>query len=179
MAFIKLVDHINKIVLYILAILLAIMSILVFMQVLVRSFFTTLSIPWAEEYARYLMIWSIFLGAGVATRKAKLISIDMFVNAIPKHLGQTLKYLSHIITIVFMAIIFVIGISWAKFGLNEFSPATNLPKIYVYLSLSSGAFLMIINTIALLIETIVNKQDIRHVSMTEEKEVLQEVQGGQ
>ncbi|MFN8722254.1 MAG: TRAP transporter small permease, partial [Rhodospirillales bacterium] len=43
--------------------LLAAMSVIVFANVMLR-FLTDVSIVWAEEAARYMMIWLTFLGMG-------------------------------------------------------------------------------------------------------------------
>ena len=50
---------------------LTIMSVVVFLQVLLRFFES--GFPWAEELARYLMIWTGFMGASIATKDRKSV----------------------------------------------------------------------------------------------------------
>jgi C4-dicarboxylate transporter, DctQ subunit len=54
---------------------LVVMCVVVFLQVVLRFF--DQGFPWAEELARYLMIWAGFLGASIATRHRRHLKIDI------------------------------------------------------------------------------------------------------
>ena len=60
---------------------LIIMSLVVFIQVVLRFFDN--GFPWAEELARYLMIWAGFLGASIATRQRRHLKIDILPRFLP------------------------------------------------------------------------------------------------
>ncbi|MBZ0253315.1 MAG: TRAP transporter small permease, partial [Candidatus Methylomirabilis sp.] len=56
------------------------MVALVFVQVVLRYVFNT-GLPWLEETARYLLIWTGFLGASIATKDRRHIAIDALPRA--------------------------------------------------------------------------------------------------
>ncbi|NYF23728.1 TRAP transporter small permease [Sporosarcina sp. JAI121] len=161
MIFVKIVDRVNAIAEKVLAFILMVMAVVVMMQVLVRFVFEQFSIPWSEEIAKYLMIWLTFVGSAIATRKAKLIAIDSVVFALSERWGKILKFLAHIISLIFYVILLVVGIEWFQFGFTETAPVTKISKAYVYAAMMVGAVLMIINTVTYLIETFHNGEDIR------------------
>ena len=57
-----------------LIVLLAAMSMIIFANISLR-YFTNESIEWAEEVARYLMVWLTFLGAGPVLRYGGHIAV--------------------------------------------------------------------------------------------------------
>ena len=59
----KLSDIVNTLVEYVVAILMGLMTIVVFVQVIFRL--AAGSLPWSEELARYMMIYLVYLGASV------------------------------------------------------------------------------------------------------------------
>ncbi len=54
---------------------LIVMAVVVFVQVLLRFF--DMGIPWAEELARYLLVWTGFMGASIATRQRRHLKVDV------------------------------------------------------------------------------------------------------
>ena len=57
-------------------ILLALMILAVFSQIVLRNFFAT-GIDWSDALVRYLVVWVAFIGAAIATREGKHITIDV------------------------------------------------------------------------------------------------------
>ncbi len=61
---------------------LIVMAVIVFIQVVLRFF--DMGIPWAEELARYLLVWSGFMGAGIATRQRRHLKVDVLPRLLEK-----------------------------------------------------------------------------------------------
>ena len=57
-------------------ILLALMILAAFSQIVLRNFFAT-GIDWSDALVRYLVVWVAFIGAAIATREGKHITIDV------------------------------------------------------------------------------------------------------
>ena len=74
-AYIKIVDKLNKLLEWLVVVVLVILSFVVLAQVVTRK--CHISVAWLEEMARYSMIWLCFLGAAVACRRGSLIKIDI------------------------------------------------------------------------------------------------------
>ena len=65
-------DHIEEVIL---TILMALTSIIVFLQVIMRFVFRN-SLTWSEELARYLFIWLIFIGVSYGIKKEIHLQVD-------------------------------------------------------------------------------------------------------
>lgn len=153
---IALVDRLNQVIYYVLAALMAAISVLTFLQVLVRlalnAFGLNLSIPWSEELSRSLMIWLIFLGAAYACRRAQMIALTFVMDMIPRPLERFMDGLAALLCILFYGLLVVMGWKAASFGWGEMSPVLQFPRAYVYFAMPVGMVLMIVNTVALLFE---------------------------
>jgi len=57
-------------------ILLTVMILMAFAQIVLRNFFST-GIDWGDALVRYLVVWVAFVGAAIATREGKHITIDL------------------------------------------------------------------------------------------------------
>ena len=73
----KLDTNISKIETVLITLLLSMMILMAFSQIVLRNFFAT-GIDWGDALVRYLVVWVAFIGAAIATREGKHISIDLF-----------------------------------------------------------------------------------------------------
>ena len=166
--FIAVMDGVNAILAMIVAALLALVAIAVMTQVTVRFVLTSLGVnlstPWTEELARYTLIWMVFLGAAIGVRHARMIALEFGVRKLPARAGVPIRYAVMILSIAFFALLFSVGIEFLDLGRSETSPVLGITKDYVYLAMPVGMVLMILNSLALIAETIVEKRDIRFAS---------------
>ena len=96
-------------------VLLSIMIIVAFLQIVLRNIFAT-GIAWADPLVRNLVLWVGFVGAAIATREGRHITI----NAIPQWMPPQGKAVIGIITNVFS--LFICGLltfAAVKFIRNE------------------------------------------------------------
>ncbi|WP_372618556.1 TRAP transporter small permease [Falsiroseomonas sp.] len=167
-----LVDRLNLLLTYGIGLLLAVMTVAVFTQVMVRFVLTAagvnLSAAWTEEVARYVLIWIVFIGAGIGCRKRQLISLEFVVRALPSLAGQGAVYLGLLICLGFFGLLISVGLAFMDLGAVETSPVMQIPKAWVYAAMPAGAALMILNTAALMAETLTQRRDIRTVGATTE-----------
>ena len=59
----------------------AIMTILVFIQVVMRYVFSN-SLSWSEELARFIFLWLSWIGASYAVKERSHFRVEMFANMI-------------------------------------------------------------------------------------------------
>lgn len=173
MGFVRLVDRLNRFAVISLSAAFAVMTLSIFLQVLVRFVFTAMeirmSVPWTEELARYLMIWSVFIGGAVAVRTDKLIALEVLIHSLPARLGKILKTGAHLLTMVFFGYLLYLGLEFAlNQGGRQTSPVMGIPMLAVYLSMPIGALLGALNLLTLFIEVYLKKSDIRFVSMEDD-----------
>ena len=149
-------DALNKLAGVLIASALFVMVAIVFWQVIVRFLIPklgfTVSAPWTEEVARYLMIWTIFLGLALASRHGLLIAVNALLDAVPISIGRKLKSLSMIITLLFLLALTWYGYKWAVFGADESSPVLSISKYWLYLAMPVGSGLASLNLLALVVD---------------------------
>lgn len=76
---------------------------LVMLTVVTRNLLS-FAYPWAEELAKYLMIWVASMGAALATRKNEHVCVDLIFRFIPKKLLIYYKGFLGLVSTVFIGI---------------------------------------------------------------------------
>jgi len=137
---------INRFVESIAMLFLAGMVLVVFLQIVLRAISGS-SFLWAEEVARFLMIWVIFLGTAVAFRYGAHISIEFLFDRLPESLKKVGHVLIALLSIVFVAVLIAKGWELCQKSMVNFSPALKIPMGYVYAVIPISGILMIINMV--------------------------------
>ena len=129
---------INKILRFIVIIMLSVMSVVVFAQVLFRI--VHLSIPWSEELSKYLLIWSTFLGAAICIRKGSLVGLEFLKNSMSEE---------KLNLIVCAMLLFLINVGfWAVRRVwFQITPVLKLSMGLMYAAIPIGSVFMLINQI--------------------------------
>lgn len=166
--FVTAMDGVNTLVTALVAALLAVVALAVLGQVMVRFVLTAaginISAPWTEELARYTLIWMVFLGAAVGVRHARMIALEFGVRKLPSRAGVPIRYAVMILSMAFFGLLFWVGLDFIELGRSETSPVLGITKDWVYWAMPVGMVLMILNSLALIAETIVENRDIRFAS---------------
>ncbi len=76
-------DVLNKVAVVFLGIALAVMTVVVFAQVIFRMIGA--SLPWSEEFARYTMVFLTYIGASVGVKYKSHISVEAVVGILPSN----------------------------------------------------------------------------------------------
>ncbi len=155
---IKIIDKVNKALGLVLALLLMVMSVVVFYQVFSR-FVLGESLRWSEELARYIMIWSVFIGAALALRKMELISVDAIKELMSEKIKKILVIFVYLLSLVFLAVLVIYGIEMAGNVVNQTSPAMRISMAWAYSAIPVGSFFMILNIIAVVLENILSLRE--------------------
>ena len=70
-------DTIGRLEKFLVTAMLSVMILLAFLQIILRNVFST-GISWGDPLVRYLVLWVGFIGAGLATKEGKHITIEVF-----------------------------------------------------------------------------------------------------
>lgn len=113
--------------------LLCAMSVLVFLNVVLRYGFNS-SINLTEEVSRYLFVWLVFLGAVLAFNDNQHVNVSLFTSK----LSLFMRNLLSVVTdgaMLFCCYLIVEG-SWVQFQLNlhNLAPISGLPQGITYLA---------------------------------------------
>jgi TRAP-type C4-dicarboxylate transport system permease small subunit len=136
----KFYDSLERVLKIALAVLLTAMTIIVVVGIAAR-YILLVSIPWTEELSRYLMIWTGFVGFGVAYRKKELISVKLFVDRLPPHLLRIAFLVSDIACSLFLIIVVVYGIKLCVMNVYQVSPALRVSMAIIYAAIPLGCCL--------------------------------------
>lgn len=81
---------------YLIGAILVALIVSVSSNVVGRALFNN-SLPWADELARMLFIWLVFIGAAAAFSRYEHIAVDALVRRLPLRLAHMLYLLQHLI----------------------------------------------------------------------------------
>lgn len=113
----------------------------------------SMSLTWAEELARFLGIWTVFLGSAILAKKGMHLSIDVLFRG----LSGRPKLLISLFT-DFLTFLFCLGLFWGSVVMierssNIMSPALQISTSYFYLALIIGVIGMLIYLLTGIIST--------------------------
>jgi C4-dicarboxylate transporter DctQ subunit len=124
-------------------------TFVLFINVVLRYIFKA-GLVWAEEYARYAIIWIVMAGSGAAVRENMHMSITAIIDVTK---GKTFHFIINMFVLV-VAMAFSIFLVYAGIRLtssmianNQVSPALEIPLWWIYISIPIGGALMTIRYI--------------------------------
>lgn len=126
----------------------AIMTILVFIQVVMRYVFSN-SLSWSEEIARYIFLWFSWIGASYAVKERSHFRVEMFVNFAK---GRARVYMEYVVLIIWALFSFALAYYGTQLLLflqetGQVSAAVQMPMTWPYASVPVGSALMCIRLI--------------------------------
>ena len=130
---------------YLLAILLPFMCVVIFIATFCR-FTNILIIPWAEELARYCMIWILFLGASAAAKKGEHFCVTAFTMLLPQKIQKILVVVRMLLMTGFTLFVcrFCIVILQNQMMMGQVTPSLKIPMWVMYTAVLVGGVLMLI-----------------------------------
>ena len=129
---------------WVLILLLAAMSVTIFTNVVMR-YLTSDSLEWAEEVARYLMIWLTFLGAGPVLRYGGHIAVENLQDALPRAGAIALRAVVAALLFAFFGFMAWYGWLYMERTMFQMTPVTQIPFAYVYAAMCIGGVLLIVH----------------------------------
>lgn len=137
--------------------LLAAMSVIVFANVALR-FLTDESIVWAEEAARYMMIWLTFLGMGLVYRYGGHLAVDNLQDVLPSRAARWLRVVILVLVAVFGVMMMWIGANHVDRTWIQTTPVLQLPFGLVYTAMPVGSLLLILHMLAVARRFVANRR---------------------
>ncbi|WP_295586027.1 TRAP transporter small permease [uncultured Oscillibacter sp.] len=127
------------------AVLLAVMTIVIFLQIVLRLLGLPLS--WTEEIGRYMFIWLIYIGCASAIRKRKHISVELLDLFLKERGKFVLNIISNVVFLIFAVILTYYSFFVVQRVTTQLSPAIRMPMSIPYSSVLVGSALMVIRLI--------------------------------
>jgi TRAP-type C4-dicarboxylate transport system permease small subunit len=148
------IDLFNRLVGWGLAGLLLVMTVLIFWQVFAR-FVVGRPLYFSDEIARFAMIWLTFIGAGYAYRKGLMISVDIVLEYAGPKLARAMRVLVVLASALFAFILVKYGFEMVGRVSNQTAPSTRVSMMWPYLAVPLGGIVILVNSVALLIDEVV------------------------
>jgi TRAP-type C4-dicarboxylate transport system permease small subunit len=126
--------------------MMAVMTTLVFVNVVCRYGFT-FSIIWAEEVSQYLMIWIAYLGAGLAMREGRHVALEMLHDRLRPTLSRKIRIVVGGLVLVFLGAVTVLGFQFALFVWNQETPVLNISLGIPSLAIPIGTLLFAVHLV--------------------------------
>jgi TRAP-type C4-dicarboxylate transport system permease small subunit len=128
---------------YLMILMLAVSTVLIFAQVVMRYVFGY-SLSWSEELARYMFVWQTWVSTGYAVKKRRHIRITSLVDLTTGAARALLELI--VLAIWFAFSVFLgyesIGLCRMLYAQGQTSTAMGMPMWIAYLSVPVGAIIM-------------------------------------
>ena len=142
------------------AIMVASVAAAIFANVVGR-FVLHIGLMWVELYARYMLIWSVFVAANVLIQRNELIRVDFLDSMWPKKFLQVREILYTALFLFILAIMVTQGWKQAVNYIGVVAQGLPIDKFWVYLCVPVGAVLMLIQYLANLIVSFIDWKEAR------------------
>ncbi|MFS0688752.1 TRAP transporter small permease [Sporosarcina sp. 179-K 8C2 HS] len=141
----KLDSLFQKINSMLIGIMMGLMFIIVFVNVITRYIFSY-SFSWMEELSRILMIGICLIGAGLALREHRHVSIELVIDLIKNEkLNKLLRTINALIIIGFMGLLAYLGFMYSLGTMGQKSLVLRWNMGIVYLLIPVGAVVFIMH----------------------------------
>ncbi|MCG8635538.1 MAG: TRAP transporter small permease [Desulfobacterales bacterium] len=142
--------------------LLAFFVVLLFIQILLREFFSY-SISWGEELATYLFVWFVFFGACYACRLGAHNRVTFQFKLLPRRLGVAIEAFADLVWIIFNCYFIYLSYTFVFVKMNLFwkSQTMGIPMKYFYVVLPLAFVLMTLRVIQINYLRLIKGVDIK------------------
>ena len=136
------------------------MTLLIFIQVIMRYIFNN-SLSWSEELARYFFIWLIYFGISYGAKIRKHLKIEAFLFFFPKKLRVYVEILGDTLFLAFsvFVIIYASELVEIQIAMKQISPALGIPMAVIYTAPMVGFLLTAIRQIQTIIYRFRHRRD--------------------
>jgi len=118
-----------------------VMTVIIFVQVVLRYVFQS-PFSWAEELARYLLVWITCLGSAYAIRSGMHISISYLKNKLQGPAQTVVTALVYVITLGFFIYCIKEGAMFSLEQWRQRSTAMQIPMTIPYMAIPLGFAIM-------------------------------------
>ena len=122
--------------------IISIMAVVVFAEVIFR-YALLLPLFWTEEFARYCLVWSSLLGAGVALKRGEHIAVTFFLDKLPKKVRSGASLFARISIFALLGVIFWGGLYLVLLTRHQLSPAMRVSMSWPYMAVPLGSLIML------------------------------------
>lgn len=127
--------------------LLSLMILTAFLQIILRNAFAT-GLAWGDSLVRNMVLWTGFIGATLATREGKHISLDVFSRLFPSAGKPLIGFITELFSFLVCGLLTVAALKFIKneiqmgtisfLGIPSWVPEAILPLTFGLMTLRFG-----------------------------------------
>lgn len=131
---------------------LSVLSVVLILQVFMRYVLRE-PLAWPEEFSRYLLIWTAFVGSSQAIKDRRVVSIDVLPQTFGGAAERLFYYLMNLGFLLFCGIAIYFSIDFISHVMRskQVSPAMGIPMWIVYLAAPVGLGMAAMRTVEAII----------------------------
>lgn len=114
-----------------LGVLVAVISILIFLNVGLRYVFNS-GLVWAEELTRFLFVWLVFVGAIMALQENNHLGFTSVIKAMPEVVKKIFFVSSNIMMLLVLVMLLIGTFQIIPIGMMNLGAATGVPMAVMY-----------------------------------------------
>jgi len=126
---------------YLLALIFACMTVVVFMQVVYRYVFN-LPQAWGEDIAKLCIVWLTFLGACVVLKKEDHIFVPILLDRFSPRWQRVINLINNILIMVLLGMMVITGIKMSIISRGVLTPVFGIPMSYYHAAIPFCSGLM-------------------------------------
>lgn len=120
------------------------LALIVFLQFFTRYVLND-SLAWTEEIARYGLMWVVFIGGAMVTRRNSHIAVELLSNVMkPGPARAVLLALVDLVKLFFIGLLAYLSVTITERMHMQRMTVFDLPMSYVYAGVAFGCFLMFV-----------------------------------
>jgi len=149
----KALDVLEKIVEFIMVLLIFAFTALIFVQVVSRYVFNN-TVTWSEQAGRYLFIWLVFLGLPILYRHGEHVGFTMIVEKLPRKAQNVIAILIDLMVLVFAVFFAIQAIKFCGMVSHKKMVGLGLNQLFVHTCQPTCAILLGIFDIECLVDRV-------------------------
>ena len=124
--------------------LISFLTVLVNGQVFVRYVLQKPLFIWSEEMARFVLIWTVFLGIGVGVKNDRHFAMDILPPLLGRRWGALVRLFNDLCMGVILILLTLVGLRFSWFGTFQNSVTMEVSMAWVYASIPIGGILALV-----------------------------------
>lgn len=156
-------NKVDKVLKWILVIIMAAMTLNVLWQVFTRFVLKNPS-SFTEELARYMLVWVGILGAGYVAGQKLHLAIDLLLTKLTGNKKSYLEIMIQLLILIFAFFVMVIGgmrLVQITLTLNQISAALQIPLGYVYLVIPISGILIMFYALTFIVDELIKIKSVK------------------
>ncbi|QDZ01345.1 TRAP transporter small permease [Nitratireductor mangrovi] len=134
---------VDQAILRLLAVLLALVTLGIFVQVVLR-YAAGASFLWGEELSVFAFVWCIFLGAVLNVRRRSNFAFEFFADLLPGRWSAVQRLIVDAIVLACCLVLLREGLAFSELSIKRLSPALGISLFVPTLAIPVASFLMIL-----------------------------------